>query len=67
MKIRRLKKMGKNRILVHGLGYLIIMIFVVLLIPPTTGIARNDDSLHYEFFKLYIYPAAVAFWWKWIA
>jgi hypothetical protein len=67
MKTGLFKNMIKNRLVIHVLWYIIILLFLILLIPAIPVVAKNDQSVPYELFRLYIYPAAVAFWWKWIA
>ena len=61
------KTVGKYGVVIQGLCWLIVLLFIVFLIPPTTAIAKQDHSLSDDIFRLYIYPAAVAFWWKWFS
>ena len=67
MKVGWLRKKGKYCIAIQGLCGVLALLFIVFLIPPTTAIAKQDHSLSDEIFRLYIYPAAVAFWWKWFS
>lgn len=64
MKAGRVKTIGKHCFAIQGLCCVLVLLIIVFLIPPTTAIAKQDHSLSDDIFRLYIYPAAVAFWWK---
>ena len=67
MKAGQVKKIGKYWVAIQGGCCVIVLLFIVFLIPSSVAIAKHDHSLGDDIFRLYIYPAAVAFWWKWFS
>lgn len=67
MKAGRFKKLGKYYVAIQGICCVMVLLFIVFLFPPSTAIAKQDHSFSDDIFRLYIYPAAIAFWWKWFS
>lgn len=64
MKAGWLKKVSKYFVAIQGVCCVMVLLLIVFLIPPSAAIAKQDQSLSNDIFRLYIYPAAIAFWWK---
>jgi hypothetical protein len=67
MKTIWFKQTGWTYIPVHGIGYIITLLAVLLLVPVYITITQTGHSVSDNLFHLFIYTSCTGFWWKWIA